>query len=207
VAQGAARFDVSVASAADDAEVRRILRGNALGGGIRVSLEREPDAGVAAAIEGDVHHTLIARERSSGRVAAIGSRSVRDVYVNGRPSRLAYLGQLRFNRPLRAPRELLEAGFAACRALHESADAPCSLISIVADNEAAARLLLGIRSPSMPRFVPAGAVTTLVMRCGGRERRTVPGRVEICSGTRELLGDVLECLRRHAVRHRYGRRI
>jgi hypothetical protein len=202
-ARTAGRFDVSVA-AADDAEVRRVLRESPLGGSIMVSLEREPDSGIAAAIEGDVHHTLIARERSTGRVAAIGSRSVRNVYINGRRSRLAYLGQLRFARPFRVPRELLESGFAACRALHESGDAPFSMISIVADNEPAARLLLGMRSTSMPRFVPAGAVSTLVMQCRGRARQKARQSVEIRSGTPELLGDILACLRRHAVRHQFA---
>ena len=50
-------YDVSLATAADEPAVRRLLREHPLGGDIAVSLEREPDTSIAAGIEGDVHQT------------------------------------------------------------------------------------------------------------------------------------------------------
>jgi len=58
------RFEL--ATPADDAEVRRLLRENPMPGRVSISLEREPDAGLAAEVESDVHHTVVARDPATG---------------------------------------------------------------------------------------------------------------------------------------------
>ena len=131
------RFAMALATPHDDPEVRRLLRENPLPGEIVVGLEREPDSRLAATIEGDVHQTILARERTTGRLAAIASRSVHDAFVNGEPVRLGYLGQLRVAAPFHASYALLDAGFEFCRSLHAAGDAPIYLTSIVSDNRAA----------------------------------------------------------------------
>jgi hypothetical protein len=67
---------VELARAGDDAGVRRLLRDNPMHGDVRVSLEREPSALLAATIEGERHDTIVARERLGGRLVGMGSRSV-----------------------------------------------------------------------------------------------------------------------------------
>jgi hypothetical protein len=52
---------VDLATPADDPEIRRLLRDNPMDGEIRVSLEREPNAFLAAAVEGEPHHMVVAR--------------------------------------------------------------------------------------------------------------------------------------------------
>ena len=94
----ARRFDVGLACAADDERVRRLLREHALPGDVALTFEREPDGAIAAAIEGDVHQTIVARGRNAGEIAGIASRAERDVFLNGRPARLGYLGALRADR-------------------------------------------------------------------------------------------------------------
>ena len=72
------RFDLALATAADDAAVRALLREHPFAGAIRVTLEREPSALAAGGIEGDTHQLIVARDRSSGDLAAIGSRAPRN---------------------------------------------------------------------------------------------------------------------------------
>ena len=71
----------------DDPELRRLLRDNPMDGEIRVSLEREPNAFLAAAVEGEPHRTIVARLPGGG-IAGMGSRSVWNAFVNGEPHRL-----------------------------------------------------------------------------------------------------------------------
>ena len=196
-------YDVSLATAADEPAVRRLLRERPLAGDITVSLEREPDTSIAAGIEGDVHQTLIARERRTSRIAAIGSRAVRDAFVNGNRTRLGYLGQLRVAAPFRATRSLLGAGFAFCRTLHETGDTGIYLTSVVSDNHAARRLLLGLRSEHLPRFAPAGSVSTLILPCRRPERRSAPTGVDIRDGSPDLVDDIAACLSRYGRRHQF----
>ena len=162
-------FDVG--TPADDAEVRRLYRDNPMGGAISLSLEREPDASLAAGIEGDAHQTIVAR-RAGGGLCAVGTRSVRWAYVNGEPARVGYLGGLRVDADRRGDPRLLLRGYAKLRELHEAdGSVRLYLTSIVTDNAAARRVLeAGLRG--MPAYRFAGEFVTLVMRSrySGRAR-------------------------------------
>ncbi|HEV2844082.1 MAG TPA: hypothetical protein VG477_04480 [Thermoanaerobaculia bacterium] len=81
------RIVVEPATPEDDPELRRLLRDNPMDGEIRVSLEREPNAFLAAAVEGEPHRTIVARLPGGG-IAGMGSRSVWNAFVNGEPHRL-----------------------------------------------------------------------------------------------------------------------
>jgi hypothetical protein len=199
----ARRFDVRLASAADDEGVRRLLREHALPGDVTLTFEREPDSAIAAAIEGDVHQTMVARERVGGRMAGIASRAEREVFLNGRPARLGYLGQLRADLRGHRVRALLDEGFAFCRTLHDQGNVAAYLTAIVEDNHAARRLLCGLRSSAAPRFVRAGGLVTLAIPAARRrEVRLRPG-IEIRRGSVEILQDIVACLDRNARRYQF----
>jgi hypothetical protein len=196
----AARFDVRLASAADDEEVRRLLRAHALPGDVALTFEREPDSAIAAATEGDVHQTMVARERLGGRIAGIASRAERDVFLNGRPARIGYLGQLRADLRGHRMRALLDEGFAFCRTLHEHGNVAAYLTAIVEDNHAARRLLCGLRSFAAPRFVRVGGLMTLAIPSARRQRLRTRTGIEIRRGSVELLPDIVACLERNGRR-------
>ena len=85
----------AIAERGDEADIRRLLRENALGGWIRLSLEREPDAFAADFGLSRSHAFIIARDRDSGEAVGICERSVRDAFIDGEIRRLPYLGALR----------------------------------------------------------------------------------------------------------------
>ena len=197
------RFDVRLASAADDEEVRRLLREHPLPGDVALTFEREPDSAIAAAIEGDVHQTMVARRRDGGEIAASASRAERNVFLNGQPARLGYLGQFRADLRGHRVAALLDEGFAFCRTLHEQGHVEAYLTAIVEDNHAARRLLCGLRSPAAPRFVRAGGLVTLAIPCARRRSSSpVPG-IEIRRGSVELLQDIVACLERNGRRYQF----
>jgi hypothetical protein len=198
------RFEISLATAADDAEIRQMLREHPLPGDVTVGLEREPDSHLSAAIEGDVHQTIVARERRTGRLAAIASRSVHNAYMNGEIRRLGYLGQLRIAPAFRAARRLLDAGFTFCRDLHQNGDAPFYLASVIADNRKASRFLLGLRAGNVPSFRPAGRFSTLVIP-RVRSRRVSLSGFEIRRGSIDLLEGIAGCLARSGRNHQFAR--
>jgi hypothetical protein len=204
------RFIFELADRGDDGDVRRLLREATMPGSIGVSLEREPNAAAAAGIEGDVHQTLVARHADTGRIVGTASRSVRSAFVNGRPIRLGYLGQLRFDRQFLAGRlrrhlrELLEEGFAFCRDLHGQGDTRLYLTSLVADNEAARRLLVERQFANAPRFSPVGRLSTFAISLSrGLRARQVNG-VRICPGSSDLISEIADCLQRNLRRYQYA---
>jgi hypothetical protein len=198
-------YIVTAAGPEDDCEIRRLLRESAFAGDVSLSLEREPDSRIAAAIEGDVHDTLVARHRVSGEVAAIASRSVRDAFLNGVASRLGYLGQLRIDPRFRRHRGLLDAGFAFCRSLHLSSvagDARIYLASVVAENEPARRLLAQ-RVPGWPCFEPVDTLVSLAVPVRRRSDRGTTG-LHLVRGSADLATEIAACLDRNGRRAQFS---
>lgn len=196
----AAGVRFALATPADDADVRRLLRENPMPGAISISLEREPDALAATAIEGDEHHTIVARDERTGRLIAMGSVSVRERYINGRPTRVGYLGQLRLDHRCRPRASVILGGYRFFRELHERLGVRLYLTSIAADNDTARRLLE--RSlPGMPTYRPLCDFVTLVFR---RRRRPHEGNLIVRQGTPQLVPIICELLNESAARHQFA---
>ncbi len=160
---------VELAGAADEPELRRLLRDNPMDGEIRVTFEREPDAALAAAVAGEPHATIVARRRD-GSLCGMGSRAVADAFVDGRPCRLGYLSQLRLDRGERRRAgllRLLAGGYEQLRERREAGEAPFDITTIVADNLAARRLLTA-GLPGLPAYVELEPFVTLVLPAAGR---------------------------------------
>ncbi len=192
---------VDLAKPEDDPEIRRLLRDNPMDGAIRVSLEREPNAFLAAAVEGEPHHTVVARDPVTGRIVGMGTRAVWNAFVNGQPCRLGYLSQLRVDREARGRRHLLAAGYAALRDLRGPDELPFDITSIIADNETARRLL-GRGVPGLPAYRELSGFVTLVLPAVRPSRRAArtPGTL-IEPGRPDLLAEIAGCISRN--RRRY----
>jgi hypothetical protein len=202
---------VSLASEADDAEICGLLASAAFPGDVQVSLERAPSPTAAGAIDGDVHQLIAARDRRTGALLGVASRSERDLYLNGRRARAGYLGQLRVDRSVGAWRALLDAGFAFCRELHDRGEAPFYLTSVVADNAAARRLLVGRVVRSAPVFLPIGRLRTFAIpsragrpSAGWTGRRWPAPPSEIRPATVEMMGEIVACLHRNLPRYQFA---
>ena len=197
-------FAIDIASAADDAEIRRLLRHASFGGDVQISLEREPDSTLAASVEGDEHCALIARHVRSGAIAGVASRSVRSVFVNGVPSRVAYLGQLRIDPRFSRHRGLLAAGFDRIRNLQfSSPSAPqLHLASVVSEN-VAARRLLSRRAPGWPTFEAMDTLVSLAIPTRSRNPARRSARVTCERGSIADMDALVSCLDRNGARFQF----
>ena len=194
-----ARWTVEAARPDDDPGLRELLRRRAMGGLIRLTLEREPCVWHAAAVEGERHHTVVARERATGKIVGLGSRAVRQVWVDGERARLGYLAQLRLAPELRAGRRLLAAGYRSCDRERREDELPYDLTSIVADNVAARRLLeRGL--PGLPRYHRLCRLVTLTLPT--RRRRLGSGVVR--QAGEDQLPAIVQCLERNLSRYQYA---
>lgn len=201
----ARRFVFGLATAADDADIRRLLRTHAMPGTVAMTFEREPQAALAASIEGDTHQTVIARDTSTGTLAGLAARSTRTLYVNGEATRVGYLGQLRVTDGRHGLRTLIDEGFAFVRTLHQCETTPAYLLSLIAENEAARRLLVERTSPTGPRFAAIGDLHTFVMPTR-RWRSRTPARLRIERGSPDRMTGIAACLQRNLRRYQFAPR-
>src|SRR5919198_631556 len=89
--QSMSSLSFELASERDDADLRRLLRENPMPGSISLSFEREPCYFDVSIVEGEFHQTIVARESDTGTVIALGNRSVRPLFVNGRVQDIGYM--------------------------------------------------------------------------------------------------------------------
>ena len=172
-------------------------------GRIRITLEREPDSFLAAAIEGDIHQVIVARDEASGRLMGMGSRSELDAYLNGRRARLGYLSQLRTDRRLRGRPRSLKAGYAKLRELHNDGAAPFYVTTIIKDNLPARRILeAGIEG--LPVYRPLESFVTLVLPVARRCRNPPPPDITVDRGGAADLGEIADCLQRCSQRYQFA---
>ena len=198
-------IDFRLATITDDPDLRQLLRENPMQGEISVSLEREPDLFMAGSIEGERHHTIVARDRSRGRPVGMASRSVYSGFLNGRPSLLGYLSQLRVDRQYRGRAGLLSQGYALMRSLRTGSDQPFDLTTIVSDNHKARRVL-GAGLSGIPTYQELEPFTTLMLPLWRNKKTRLPKDCAIERGSAGHVEDIAACLERNRVRYQFAPR-
>ncbi len=189
-AAGRARF--AVASGADEAAIRRLLRENPMRGAINLTFEREPDYFRGVGLAGGTDRTIVVY--ADERLACVGRCTERACWVNGRESRVGYLAELRLDARERGQFGLVRDGYRFFQSLERDDPAALYFTSIAADNTRALRLLeRGVRG--MPTYTPLGELDTIVVAVPRRPRRPTL-RVE--PATPDHLPALLRLLNTHA---------
>lgn len=152
----------ALASPADDAALRSLLRENPMAGQISLTLEREPSYFAAGAIEGGDRQTILAKDE--GRIICAGSVSERSRYINGQSMRIGYLGGLRLNASARGQASIIRRGYELFRHLHDTTGGPPIYLTSITEDNLPARRFLERGLPGMPNYRPLGRLVTLVIR-------------------------------------------
>jgi hypothetical protein len=174
----------AVATRADEAAIRRLLRENPMRGTISVTFEREPDYFHGANLAGGNDEVIVAIEH--GRLVCMGRCTTRAVWLNGRVRRAGYLAELRLDRSAQGRVDLLRRGYRFFQQLREGDPADFYFTSIAADN-VRARQLLERGLPGLPCYLHLADLTTLLVST----RTSVTPKIIPDSATAAELADFL----------------
>jgi len=157
-----------VATEADDALLREILRDNGMPTWVEMAIQREPSFFAAADLFGR-DWAVIAEEGDD--VIGMYTAAVVPVHLDGRAERLGYLGGLRVRPDYRRKIRYLREGYASIRALAgETGTQPWWFTVVAAGNENARRLLeAGVRG--LPPYKPQGDYVTFALPASRGRRR------------------------------------
>ncbi|MDJ0940742.1 MAG: hypothetical protein QNJ00_13355 [Woeseiaceae bacterium] len=184
----AAQVDFELADAQTEGQFRQMLRENALAGTINVLLTREPDAFHAAAISGDVYELMLAFDRDTRQLLGGGARFEFDAYLNGEPTCIGYLGELRIQGGLKQRRRLLLNAYRAMREQHDRGRAPFYITTIISDNTSTRRLLEAGLS-DMPTYQPVEELLTLTIPTKQAAGIRAPGP-DVTAGSPDQLDEI-----------------
>lgn len=162
-------LDFAVATAADDAEIRALLRASVTPGTVRVAFTREPSYALGEALGGAVDHTIIARH--DGRLVALGRSSTRTLHCNGTPRRIGYLSELRVLPGVNLGAKVLRDGYAFLREVLRADDAEGWFTSIANDNTRARTVLELGGKLGVPSYTHVADLETLLVAAKGAEPR------------------------------------
>ncbi|MFH1920486.1 MAG: hypothetical protein ABIP48_11450 [Planctomycetota bacterium] len=163
------RFQFELATDDDDRALRELVAESPMPGAVSVTFRREPSFLGAMKVNGPLCQVIVIRDRTTGRIVGLGSRSVRNMFVNGRTQPVGYLGNLRIAKPYRGA-GLLARGYAFLRECHAEGPARMYLTTITDENHRAIQLLTSRRA-GLPSYHYAGKYHTLVVPLGKRRPR------------------------------------
>lgn len=192
-------FDL--ATAADDASIRRLLRENPVPARITVSYEREPDYFIGCGTMGPFCQVIVARHLPTGRIVGLACRASRPMYVNGELTEVGYLGQLRVDERFKG-RWLVSYGMRYVWELHQDGRVPGYITTIIEDNAVARGVLVERARPHHPIYRKIGRLLTLVLVLR-RPYRNVPSPYTIIQGSEARLVDVVEFLNQHGLKKNF----
>jgi hypothetical protein len=179
------RYRLRLATRDDDAALRQRMAGDVMHGAISVSFRREPDYFAGTSLFGAQTQVVVC-EDDTGQIVGLGSRIVRQAYLNGIPSRSGYLSDLRI-APIARRGTLLARGFRFFRALHQADPVPFYSTVILDGNEAALSALTTARA-GLPVYSPLGRMLTPALHLDMQRR--VPKVAGVCV-RRAAPGDLL----------------
>jgi len=149
---------VALATPADEADVRALLRNTVMPGAVRVAFTREPDYFAGEGLAGAVDRTTIIR--AAGRADAMGRLSLHTLHRNGAVRRIGYLGELRLAPDVPNAVRRLRDGYAFLRDHFIADGADGCFTSIAADNLRARRVLEHGGRLGLPTYVPIADLET-----------------------------------------------
>lgn len=198
---GASQFQFSLAQGQDDAELRSFLVNNPVPGNIEVTFEREPNFFAASEIRGGLNQTMAVRDLKKNKIVGIASRSVAKAFVNGEPTELGYLSDLRLSPDYRSG-SLLARGYRFLRKLHADGRALLYTTAIFAENARALETLTAGRA-GLPAYHPMGCLDCSGINIG-RMKSPFEARCDIERGNVALLPQIVECLNRNNARKQFA---
>ena len=194
------RVQIDLATAADDAAIRGLCRREAMPGRVSLTYEREPDFSLGCGVTGQDAQVVVARQEE-GEVVGVACRSTREMFINGTPERLGYLGQLRIDGNYRG-RWLVSRGFSLLRQVHVQDPVPAYLVSVVAGNSEAEGVLIHKARRSFPAFHQVADFSSLAIALG-RRKLSVHGDLEICWATEDAAEEIVQFLHTHGSQRQF----
>jgi hypothetical protein len=194
------RFEFGLATPADEPSLRELSRAVPMQGSIRFVFDRSPDYFASLRPEGRRAEILVCRDVSSGRLAMVGNRSIRPMWVNGAVAPVGYLGGLRISPDTQRGVVLARAG-RFLRERHSDGQTDFYLCVVMEDNRPALEQLQSGRC-GLPCCQDLGRYCSMAVGLRSGARR-VPGQLQLRPATPADLPALIAFLRKEGSKQQF----
>lgn len=195
------RFEIGLATEIDDRELCELFRRSSMPGSIQVTFEREPSFFASCRIRGEFFQVGVGRDRQTGQIIGLGTRSVAPSFVNGKRTNVGYLADLRLEAEYRGGTLILR-GYRFLRQMHEDRRAKLYTTVIFASNHQALTTIASGRA-GLPRYHDLGLVHSPGINLR-RRKPEITANCAIMRGSVDLLPEIVACLNRNHARRQFA---
>lgn len=195
-------YSFQLATEKDDVALREIIRSQPMEGSIRIMFQKEPNFFAAERVGALDLQVLACREKETNRLVGLGSRSVRRVFINGKPEHIGYLSSLRAIPEVRGG-TLLPRAYKALRELHADGKVPFYFTTIFDENEIAKKLLTSGRA-GLPVYRDVGGLNTYIATLNSCGKKSIDFDGTIVRGSPKMVPDIVEFLNTHNARFQFA---
>lgn len=169
-----------LATRADDALIRAVLRRNSMPGAMALAFAHEPSFFDAIEVEGYDPQVVVGEQ--DGQLVGAGLVAMRRVYLNGETAEVGYLSSLRTDPAIRGTTALAR-GYRFYRQVHEVQQrVPFYLSTIMEDNNTARELLTSGRA-GLPSYHEIGRYHTTAIPLLSQGKLRLPAGIRIVAGS------------------------
>ena len=176
-----------LATRADDAQIRAVLRRNVMPGAMELAFAHEPSFFDAIEVEGSDPQVVVGEQ--DGQLVGAGLVTLRRVYLNGEASDVGYLSSLRADPAIRGTIALAR-GYRFYRHLHEAQRRVQFYLSTIMEDNSTARELLTSGRAGLPSYHEIGRYHTMVIPLPRWGKLRLPAGLSIVAGSTVGAGEI-----------------
>lgn len=178
---------IRLAKKEDDKRIIEILRNNPIEGKISLSYCREPSYFKSLVVEGKEHQTIVGE--INNKIIGFGTKSIRTVFINGKPKDIGYLNGLRLEKEFRG-KGLLKNGYLYFKELHKKENKVKLYYSTIIEDNWLAKKILESKKDYLPTYKNIGKINVYAVRL--LEKKDIDSNVKIIKGNDQIISKIFD---------------
>ena len=195
------QFVFELATERHEPALRRLFAESEMEGDIRLSFRREPNYFWATDLFGPFCQVVVARDAATGAVVGVGTRAIRQGFINGKIAAIGYLADLRLEQRYRSGMLIVRA-YRYLSKLHQDDQAKLYFTLIAERNKRALDTIATGRA-GLPPYHDWGRILSPAINLLGRKTSKITD-AQIARGTPEMLCEILACINRNHARRQFA---